>query len=254
MEFETRKFLSLCVCLLLSFFSANVYAADLSNLELSGGFGLAKLHVGNSAFAVTDTETDSLVQTANPIVGDVNFGVAYVWPLNSMRLDQRVSWFPSVKTGLNLRYFDQNVQGQIYQYQEPDLDNYTYNLSVESTRLMFDISLTLATVQRFSLFLQGGAGAGWTQTSYSDMPNEGIPSGSLSINNRTNSGFVSEVGGGISYDIQENFGISLQYLYANYGTIKTSSTATLNGDPASIAPAQFPLRSQEVLFNVYMKM
>ena len=254
MDFFKNKHLSLIAVTSCCVIFPTTVFANLGYFELSGGFGALYSQLGNNSVAVTSTETDNLRQNYNPQVGDGNIGLGYVIPLLSAHDGLTRQYFPFIKPAVNLRYFSRDVGGQVYQYQQTGFDNYTYDLSVTSTRLMFDVTLGLLEYQHFNLHAISGLGAGWTQIGYSDSPNAGVQGGGLSLNRHKRTGFVSEVGAGVGYEIDSRFSVALDYLYANYGSVKTSSTGTLNGAPETIIPMTFPLRTQEVLFEVNLKL
>lgn len=225
--------------------------------EWSANVGLSWLQTGNSTVVVTDIETDRLRQTRNPLAGELGLGVAYLIPLNTSPVASLI-WFPELKTALNIRYMDQaiigqDVYGEVDQFQDLSMNNYTYDLSLSSTRLMADLALTVASIERFSVFLLGGLGAGWTQVDFKDKPNPGIVGGALSLNHRTKNGFVGEAGAGLAYECNNQFRFSLAYLYTDYGTIKTGSQGTLDIGTVTLNPMQFSFHTQAILFGVHVK-
>ncbi|HHF7344123.1 TPA: outer membrane beta-barrel protein [Legionella feeleii] len=226
--------------------------------EWSANVGLSWLQTGNSNVVISEFETDRLRQTRTPLAGDLGLGIAYLIPLNkSARTD--LTWFPELRTALNIRYMDQeiigqNVYGEADLFQDPNMNNYTYDLSLASTRLMIDLVLTVASMERFSVFLLGGVGAGWTQVDYKDRPNPGIVGGALSLNSRTNNRLVGEAGAGLAYDCNNQFRFSLAYLYTDYGTIKTGSQGVIDfNNPITINPMRFSFHTQAILFGVHIK-
>ncbi|WP_028388293.1 outer membrane protein [Legionella fairfieldensis] len=250
-------------CLSLFLFSCSSYAVwpsvfNQNSFELSANAGAARLDAGDSTFGVTDTETDNLRQTHNPDAGELGLGFAYLIPLNTYLSISGVQLFPGLKTAINLRYmsheiFDHSIQGQIEQYQDPLMDNYTYYLSISSTQLMADLALTVASFHQVSLFLTGGIGNGWTRLHYEDRPNAGVYGGGLHLKNSSKNGFVSEVGAGVSYGWTSHLSVSLEYLYTRLNEIKTARYGILNGEPAIITPAQFSLHSSAILAGVHLK-
>ncbi|MDI9818445.1 MULTISPECIES: hypothetical protein [unclassified Legionella] len=228
-----------------------------NQIELSANLGFSKLTLGNSTFGITETEVDNLHQTDNPLIGEVAFGMTYVIPFKELSASHRLTWFPALRTALYLRYsshdfFNRTAQGQIEQYQDPRMSNYHYRLSIDSTRLMADVILTLVTHKQMSLFVNGGVGPGWTQVSYSDEPNLGVVGGNLFLFDKTKKGLVSEIGVGLFYHCSNKLKLSVNFLHSNFGTIKTGSEGILDGASASINPARFSLRSNTILFGLYL--
>ncbi len=252
-----------CLRLYLVFFlslSTSAFAFNLwekGTFEASGNFGFSQLDLGNSTFGVTETETDTLRQSHNPFGAEFAAGVARLIPLNKRTALTPYIWFPELRIGLNLRYlnqslFNQYTTGQIEQYQEPSMNNYNYRIHVESTRLMIDLALTVATMQKISVFILGGMGPGWTNLSYSDRPVSGVLDGNLILNDGTKNGLVKEIGGGIFYNCTETVRTSLHYLYTDFGSISTGNTGLLNGFPAQIRPAHFSLHSNAILLGLHL--
>lgn len=61
-----------------SFYSL-VFSSSLgkAKLEFTGELGVNHLQLGNSSYQITETETDNLHQTHNPVVGQFSLGVGY---------------------------------------------------------------------------------------------------------------------------------------------------------------------------------
>lgn len=221
--------------------------------DVSAGISLSKLHLGNSTMMVTDTEEDSVHQTNNSPLFGFNIGIGYTVPLHT-QTKYSIQWLPAIRAAFNFRYSFYNILGQIAQYQDPDMNNYNFNLNIQNIRFMYDMYFTLISIHNVSFYILGGIGNGISRVSYKDQPIPGVTDGGVSLNNRTNSNFVSEEGLGFSYPLSDRVNMSLEYLYANLGRIKTASHGTLDGIPAIITPAAFSLRSQTVLFNLSYKM
>ncbi len=202
---------------------------------------------------MTETETDNLRQTSNPMVGEFGIGATYVFPLKD-----KTKWFSTGRLGLNYRYMSNNlwknfVQGQIEQYQDARMANYTYQLNLINQRLMMDLSLTFWERERASLFVIGGLGYGWNKLHYSDYPNPGIEEGNLNLNTSRTNKFTSEVGVGAFYQCTDQLKVSVQYLYNYFGRISTGSYGYLNGvATAAISPANFKLDTNEVLLGLHL--
>ncbi|MFW2570242.1 outer membrane protein [Legionella sp. 29fVS95] len=222
--------------------------------EWSANAGLSWLQTGNSNVVISEFETDRLRQTRTPLAGELGLGIAYLFPLNTSARGNLI-WFPELRTALNIRYMDQaiigqDVYGEVDLFQDSSMNNYTYDLSLASTRVMIDLALTVASLEQFSVFLLGGVGAGWTQVDYQDRPSPG----SLSLNSRTKHGAVGEAGAGLAYDCNKQFRFSLAYLYTDYGTIKTGSQGIIDfNTPIVINPMQFSFHTQAILFGVHVK-
>ncbi len=227
---------------------SSVYA---KNFGLSAQLGLSNLHVGSSTIQVTPTETDTLHQQENPNVPEFTLGLNYLVPLPHIREWHGFTFFPALVPVLNFRYIKQEITGEVWQYQEPAMNNYNYNLSIDSLRFMLDVALILFSYQeKTSFFIFGGVGNAWNQIGYQDTAVPGVPGGELHLNNRTNSGFVYELGGGIFYPLDQCMSVFLEYRYAHFPKIRTASSGTLDGIPVNVPSATFPFYSQTISFGI----
>lgn len=226
-------------------------------IELSGNLGVSTFHFGNNTLNVTETETDYLRQTHNPAIGEVGAAIAYLVPLKPLDAQSDWTWFPEWRLSFNMQYashdmFSDKTRGQVEQYMEPSMDNYTYTLLLDSTRLTVDPVLTVASWRYLSAFATAGIGYAWNKLHYQDVPNPGIEEGGLLLNDRNNTGFAWEIGAGLFYNCTDTVKISAQYLYTDFGTVSTSTHGTLNGLSTTISPAHFSLHSNAVLFGIHV--
>lgn len=235
------------------FFSQKIFASpiDQGHAEISGEFGLTYLPTQDEIFNVTPIEADTLHPTNNSLTGNFGLGIGYLFPLHTE--SKGVSLFPYLKPTINLRYFEQDITGQVYQFQDPEFYNYNYDISVSSTRLMLDLVLALFNYNRFSGYVLGGCGEAWNQIDYSDQPLPDVSGGALNLNKKNNYKFVSEVGGGISYDMNKQLSFSLEYLYSNLRTNATAAIGNLNGSPAVISPIETPIILRSIQFILTWK-
>lgn len=252
-----RKTLLFKLALASLFFSVSniAYSANFSSeshFVLSENVGPTNLSVGDSQIEVSELETDTLHQTNNGNVNQFSFGVGYAMPLNDR-------WFTEIKPMLNFYYFTHVVAGRVYRYEDPLFDNYQYEVSLNSSRLMLDVYLNVLAIQRFSLFILGGVGDSWNRVGYQDKPIYDVPNGGISLVDQTNNGFVWEGGAGLAYSVQENFEIYVQYLYTKFKEIQTADHGRVNdylveSSPIGVSPAQFSLHSQAILFGLNIKL
>ena len=86
---------------------------------------------------------------------------------------------------------------------------------------------------------------------YNETPNSGVPSDSyrdLAMN--VNKKMAYDAGVGIHYQATEHLNTSLEYLYYYAGHLSSSAQLTGGSAEASAAPANFLVRSQNLLFAV----
>lgn len=226
--------------------------ASFGQFGISGEIAAANLHLGNSNLGVTSTETDRLHETSNPTTPEFSLGINYTFPFISSLHSNNIDWFPAIKTALNVRYLQQKITGNVYQYQDPAMNNYDYRLHLYSIRLMLDAMLTLFTVQNTtSVYLLGGVGNAWNELDYQDsIDATGVQGGALKLNNHNTNGFTSEIGGGVLYSLKKQIDVFLEYRYEHSQSLHTGATGVINGMPVSVSPASFPFSSQTIALGL----
>lgn len=209
---------------------------------------------------VTSSETDRLVQSGNNNWNNLaaQLGVGYVHYFRAPQQHQgSVLWFPSIEPEVNAYYLGAStIKGDVWRFESADFNELTYKMPIKSTRVMFDGALTIATVKkRLSLYAKGGIGNAWNRASYSDA-DKGDSSCALQglhLNTATHSNFAWEAGAGLIYAFNQRVGLSLEYLYADLGTMKTSATGNTGTITTPvIVPANFDLNSQAVLLGLHI--
>jgi opacity protein-like surface antigen len=237
------------------------------HFEVIGGLGGAQLDTGNSELGVTQSETDKLVQTNtntwNTWVGQ--FGLGYIFYLGTTFRDfDQVQWFPFLEPELNLEQLsNNNITGDVWRFNSPAFNDLTFNTSLNSTRLMADAALTIASYKHFSIYAIGGIGSAWNRLKYSDTDNSGSGSGDtggpcsdqrLSLNHNTSTHFAWETGVGLTYAFNNRIGLSVEYQYVNLGNATTSAngnTGTIT-KPVLVAAQFNNLTSQTVLAALHI--
>jgi opacity protein-like surface antigen len=129
-------------------------------------------------------------------------------------------------------------------------------MSLQSARVMVDGALTVVSKKNLSLYAIGGIGNAWNLLSYKDADNSNAadcPNQGLNLGRKTTSNFAWEVGGGLTFSIHPRVLFSFEYLYADLGQAKTSSSGN-TGTIAipKITPAQLDLDSQALLFGLHV--
>lgn len=228
---------------------------DSGYFEVIAGYGLASLGVGDANVGLGEVGNVRLHQDDSNHAGDATIGVGYTIPLLRTSSNiYEIGWLPGLSTQLNFHHLTKGLSGELTQRSNPDFDNVDYNLSINSSRVMIDFALTLAQLQKFSVFVIGGAGESWTKVNYNNRVRAGRDRDRVILNQHTNSGFASEIGAGATLDVSCNFAVSLQYLYTNFNDIQTARKGTLNGRAYNIGnAAHFAFHTQEVLLLLRLK-
>jgi hypothetical protein len=232
---------------------------QLNHYEAIGALGIANLRASNGNIGVTSNETDRLVQTnsSNWNTFDAQIGAGYVYYFEQRRHPPKtVQWFPAVEPQINLYYLNSNtgVKGDVWRFGNSSFNQLTYKIPVRSTRLMVDVALTVVKKLQSSLYVKAGIGNAWNRLSYSDADNGtgDCVDQTMNLSASTRSNFAWELGLGFLHDFNNHAGLSLEYLYTSFGTVKTSASGS-SGTITSpvISPASFPLRAQTVAFGLH---
>jgi hypothetical protein len=222
-----------------------------NDFEISAAGGLNWAQVGNTNLVITAFETDSnrVNSVSNQLAWKI--GVGYYF------LD---NWF-SPRCYLNHLLFEINlyqvsgtVKGNVWQYQLPQFNNYSFRAPFRSTRLMFDIKPYLFTWERFSPYLILGIGQAWNTLSYQEtVIAEDVPEDSaLSLRSNTRNQLAEELGVGLSIDLTCWLRLTAEYVYAYLGD-GTPATYPTNGIPLS-SPPSFSLDNQSLLLGLSLKL
>jgi opacity protein-like surface antigen len=225
-----------------------------NHFEVIGGLGIAGINASNASMRVTSSEVDTLVQTNN---NDWNtfaaqLGIGYLYFLNgAQEYSENLQWFPWVEPEINGYYLGQSTfKGSVWRF-----GSMAYSMPFQSTRLMFDTALTIASKKQYSLYVIGGIGNAWNRVGYSDSDNSSLPCADqhLALNTTTNSSFAWEVGAGLAYSLNNRVALSLEYLYTDLGQAKTPNSGNTGTITAPVlTSANFNLTSQAALLGLHV--
>ena len=238
-------------CLSLCFLSCSVFAEASSdfdptkNFELSLGMGVSSFMWNNGTIQATATETDKLSSANDYISMLEKAGVGY--HLFSDALSKR-KYLNDLLLELNLYHSHAAIHGAVWQYQQSNLDNYTFNAPIDSTRLMLDVKPNLFTQANFSPYPIVGVGMSWNKLSYSKSPAYSGVSDYTNLDSEFNRRIAYDLGFGVHYHVTQHVNTSLEYLYNRLGHL--SSSNNLISGQASSSPASILTHSQNILFNV----
>jgi opacity protein-like surface antigen len=229
-----------------------------SHFELIGAGGIAAASVASSYLQVTSSETDTLKQTNSNQWNDpaVQLGAGYVFYLvNGPRISNDWRWFPTIEPMLNLYYSRLDVKGDVYRFEDPAFNDFSYRSVIQSTRLMVDGALTIVSKGPFSLYVLGGVGESWYRISYSDQGTSSPPCSlsAVDLDDRNKNSCAWDLGGGVAYAFNPAVSLSLEYLYTNLGTLDMAA----NGKTGSITAPQLDVASartntQSILLGLHV--
>ncbi len=215
--------------------------------------GTVSLDAEDTSLQITEWETDKLTQ-ANE--GDWKswtgqIGVGYVYPLAEDLETGDVQWFPLINPQLNVYYLDgDGIHGDVHQFESAEFDTLDYKMDYRSTRLMYDVGITVAAIDKFSIYAIGGAGIAWNQVEFKAKPNAfGLECGTegFELDTENSTSFAYEFGGGMTYAILDDVAISVEYLYTGFKDVKIGDDTDSDFD---IESDDLDVNSQSILLGL----
>lgn len=187
---------------------------DRSGLEFDFYAGASQNTTSNtSGITFSSQETDTLTGANNKsssFVPGVGVTYNYVMP-------EDYFYFHTISLGMNYYHTGMSRNGQVYQYGNPQFNNYTYKMGINSNRVMLDAEIAMHPLWHgLTIFGEAGAGGSLNTMSY-DEKSVLSNGGELDLGNHTKLSFASEFGGGIKMPVTNKSEVSLRYLYANLG-------------------------------------
>lgn len=234
--------------------------ASPNHFEIIAAAGIGAFDLEHGSLGITHSEIDKLVPEDDDWDNfAAQLGIGYVFFFRDPeQYDDSVVWFPSFGPQLNAYYIGRsNIEGDVWRFGNSNFNELSFTMPVESTRLMLDGVLTIATVKKkLSLYVKGGIGDAWNRAGYRDRDNgESCAVQNLNLDSESHSNFAWEVGTGLFYAFNHRIGVSLEYLYADLGKVKTSDEGTSGTITAPIiVPASFRLNSQAVMLGLHISL
>jgi len=228
-----------------------------NHFELIAAGGVGAASVADSYLQVTSSETDTLKQTNsnqwNDPIGQL--GAGYVYYLRGgPRISNDWRWFPIIEPMLNIYYSQLNVKGDVYRFENPAFNEFSYKSTIQSTRLMLDAALTIVSKKQFSIYALAGIGGSWDSVSYSDQgATSPCPLTAVDLDKRNQSNFAWDLGGGVAYAFNPIISLSLEYLYTDLGTLDLlASGDTGNISVPQLGEASAKVSTQSVLLGLHV--
>lgn len=240
-----------------SFATINANAQEISNdaypLEILLLGGIATLDAQNTLIYASDIQTDQISQTNDDDwkSWSVQLGLGYTISLSDDEYEpENLRWFPAIQPQINLYYLQGNMDGYVdrfYQY-EGNFSDTNYYSNFESTRLMFDLALTIAAYQKFSVFALAGIGPAWNRISYdTGVSNEA----QLHLNEQNQINFAYEFGAGVSYALNEQLSITGEYLFTGFTNVEFDENGTEGHNrEISVESEDFDVNAQTLLLGL----
>ncbi len=189
-------------------------------------------------------EVDSLHENdaANDFIGGVGYSYDILpWFVNDAKLAH-------VWVGLDLLFFNTTQTGDVYVDQNPAFNDYNYEFSEDTMRLMVNTEVDFKTPsEKIFPFLQASVGAARIVAGYEDEPVPEIQGGGIYLDDHTNYNLVYSLGAGVKFLPNPDIQVSLSYLFTDFGFVKTS-TETENFILAE--PLEDHLMTSSLFFNL----
>lgn len=232
---------------LLSFVTPAFAHQSSNNFEISVAGGANWMQANNSSYVISPYETDRLV--VNHIANNAVWKAGVGYHFFAEKLKQQ-TFLDDLLLELNYYHSSATMRGNVWQYQLPQFNNYSFAAPITSNRLMLDVKPNLFTCYHFSPYAIFGAGITWNKMSYTEAAT-GIdvdPASSAALKNQTTTHAAYDLGAGVRFDLNSHFGVFAEYLYTNLGHASPSSTP--KNTVMMVSSPKFSVRSQAVLFGV----
>lgn len=188
-------------------------------------------------------DMDSLIQTNEDewesFTGQVGLGYVYFFPIELET--GAVQWFPSINPQVSVYFLGgDDIEGEVSQ-QRSEFNDIDYTMELQSTRAMFDLALTLASIDWFSIYAIGGAGVAWNKTKFSTTHNQ------ADLDTSNSSGIAYEFGGGATAQLRFDLAVSVEYLYTRLTDVGLADHTDPDFDNQS---SEFDINSQAILLGL----
>lgn len=216
--------------------------------------GISAVDVEDFTVQITEQETDKFVpkEEADWDSWTGQVGVGYVYLLSDEFYTDEIEWFPFINPQINLYYLQaDDLSGDIHQHEMAEFDNLDYDMNFHSTRLMFDLGLTIVSLEHFSIYALGGLGVAWNDVDLDAIPNEqGEQCGinGFDLDSETSTSFAYEWGAGMTYAASDRVAISLEYLYAGITDVAIGESD--EDDEFEIESSDIQVNTQSVLLGL----
>lgn len=181
--------------------------------------------------------------------GTARIGLGYVFAITDELDDDELIWFPLLTPQLNLYYLRGDVDGEIYRYEDANFNDQSFDMDFSSTRLMFDLGLTIASYEQLSLYGLAGIGISWNKvdmdTEFHDASCDDCIVG-LPNSDENSTGFAYEIGAGLSYAVMDNLSVALEYLFTGFNDVELGD----NNEPFNTESSDMDIHAQSLLLGI----
>lgn len=216
--------------------------------EWSVAGGANWIHSNSPQLVISSFEVDRLHPNNDQVASLWKVGLGYDALVPQLHDRQ---FFNRLLLELNVYYTSPKLKGDVWQYQLPQFNNYTYSASLSNIRLMLDAKPHVFAYHDVSLYGIFGIGAMFNNISYTEQISAaGVPPASnLVLKSQSQTNFGYDLGVGLRKKLTERFDVSLEYVYAYLGKVSPSGVQ-LQNTVALVNPPSFSLNSQGVLLAI----
>lgn len=198
-----------------------------NNKVLSISSGWNWMQVDNTDIIISPFETDSVK------VNSVNNQAAWNIGLGQYLLEnalQHRHFLTSLFLELNAYYTAADAKGIVWQYELPQFNNYYFKAAINSTRMMIDAKPGLFHWHGITPYAVVGIGAAMNHVIYKESvaASDANPASIIKLHNNLTAHFAYEVGAGLQYNLNDDWAIFAQYLYADLGNATGGELAVSN--------------------------
>jgi len=204
-------------------FACQAYAATShalpTNVIIAAGIGYSYFPKNNEpSFAISNYVYDTLRNTQKDNLPSFSASVQASWFLTGN------AWLSQIAMGPAIYYQRQNNHGDVFEYNNPEFDNYSYHLHSKDLVILMSADLyTHPICQGLIPFFSAGLGAGFVNTHYDDYAKAGIPVNSeLHLDGKQSTQFAAMLGGGVMLPLSTHWSASIRYQYINLGQAHTA--------------------------------
>lgn len=216
---------AVAVALLASAVTAHA-SMDQGGFQASVFGGGTSTHMDAERIYLSFDETDLIVPW-DQRHQDGTWGLGAGWRF-MMGENSKLSMLHDLSLNLDFIHFNTNQNGRTWAFQDPAFNNFTYDLSLTSSRYLVDAEVDLnPLMNRVFPFIQAGLGVAQNQLQYQDVPDPDTGGVGLHTNGNTSYQFAWTAGAGVKVSLSEHWLASARYLYTDLGTAQTSQTGSL---------------------------
>lgn len=197
------------------------------------------------------TEVDQLSQSNEDEYdwGTGRIGLGYLFPITDKIDDDELIWFPFLTPQVNLYYLRGDVDGKVYSYGDSKYYDQDYQMDFTSTRLMFDLGLTLAAYEHFSVYTLAGIGISWNMVDFTAEHHDAACDCVITLpaTSEDSGGYAWEAGLGFSFAATDYLTLSAEYLYTNFPGVGLGDNTD---EPYKTLGSEMDVSAQSLLFGV----